>query len=80
MIENYIVSINKNSYYLYDIVNTLRSRYRFDFANKEEVSDIKYLTKLGLAKHEFGGRKPGIRQIVQIADSSLPKREFNTEY
>ena len=40
---------------------------------------MKYLIKLGLAKHHFGGKKPSINQIVQIADSNIPKREFNGE-
>lgn len=78
-IENYITSINKNSYYLYSIVTSLRTKYRYDFATKEDLSDIKYLIKLGLAKHEFGGRKPSKNQIVQIDDSNIPKREFNGE-
>ena len=47
--------INKNSYYLYDTVNALRTKYRYDFANEVELKDIKYLIKLGLAKHHFGG-------------------------
>lgn len=75
-IENYISSINKNSYYLYDTVNALRAKYRFDFASKEELQEIKYLIKLGLAKHEFGGVKPSLNQIVKISDSNIPKREF----
>lgn len=78
-IENYIVSINKNSYYLFDVVNSLRARYRYDFAEKVELSEIKYLIKLGLAKHEFGGKKPGINQIIKISDVNIPKREFNGE-
>ncbi|MDV3750712.1 hypothetical protein [Elizabethkingia anophelis] len=76
-IENYIITINKNSYYLYDTVNALRTKYRYDFASNEELAELKYLIKLGLAKHEFGGKKPSIHQIVQIADSNIPKREFN---
>lgn len=75
-IENYIASINKNSYYLYDTVNALRTKYRFDFASKEELQEIKFLIKLGLAKHEFGGNKPSLHQIVKISDSNIPKREF----
>ena len=74
-IENYIVSIKKNSYYLFDTVNTLRSRYRYDFASDSELKSIEYLIKLGLAKHHFGGKKPGLSQIVKIANSNLPKRE-----
>lgn len=78
-IENYITTLNKNSFYLWDIVNALRAKYRYDFASKEELLEMKYLVKLGLAKHHFGGRKPSLNQIVQIADSNIPKREFNGE-
>lgn len=78
-IENYIVSLSKNSFYLYDTVNSLRTKYRFDFASKEELRDISFLTKMGLAKHEFGDKKPSLSQIVKISDSNLPKREFIDE-
>lgn len=78
-IENYISEINKNSFYLFDIVNALRARYRYDFASKEELIDLKFLIKLGLAKHEFGGRKPRLDQIVKISDKNIPNREFNGE-
>jgi hypothetical protein len=75
-IEDYITTLNKNSYYLFGTVMALRTRYRYDFATKEELNEIKYLVKLGLAKHEFGGQKPGLSQIIKIPDSELPKREF----
>ena len=76
-IENYIVSLNKNSFFLYDTVNALKTKYRFDFANPDELKSIKYLAKLGLAKNHFGGRKPSIAQIVKVEDSNLPTREVN---
>ena len=76
-IEDYIVTLNKNSFFLYDTVNALRAKYRFDFANPEELKSITYLAKLGLAKHHFGGRKPSIDQIVKIDNSNLPTREVN---
>lgn len=75
-IENYIASINKNSYYLYNTVNALRTKYRYDFATNQELKDIKYLVKLGLAKHHFGGKKPRLNQILKIDDDNLPKREI----
>lgn len=74
-IENYITSINKNSFYLFHIVKTLRTKYRFDFASEAELKDIKYLIKLGLAKHHFGGVKPSLAQILKIDDSNLPERD-----
>jgi len=77
-IENYIVSLNKNSFFLFDTVNALRTKYRYDFAEEDELKDISYLTKMGLAKHEFGGAKPGLNQIIKINDSMMPKREFNS--
>ena len=70
-IENYIVSLSKNSFYLYDISNNLNARRQFDFLNDEELRNIEYLLKLGFAKHEYGGGKP----LHQISKISLPKRE-----
>ncbi len=74
-IENYIVSINKNSFYLYDTVNALRTKYRFDFTSPNELKNIEYLIKLGLAKHHFGGSKPSLAKVIKIDDSNLPIRE-----
>lgn len=76
-IENYIISLKKDSFFLFDTVNALRTKYRYDFASHEELSDIAYLTKMGLAKHEFGAKKPGMHDIVKIANSNLPEREFD---
>jgi len=78
-IEKYIVTLNKNSFFLYDTVNALRSKYRFDFASNEELKDISYLTKMGLAKHQFGDKKPGLHQIIKIPNNVLPKREYDDE-
>lgn len=74
-IENYIISLNKNSFFLFDTVNALKTKYRYDFATEEDLKQISYLAKMGLAKHEFGDKKPGINQIIKISDKSLPKRE-----
>lgn len=73
-IEDYIATADKNSFYLYNSVLTLRGRYRFDFATDKELSDIAYLIKMGIAKHEFGGAKPGIKEIKKISNRVVPKR------
>jgi hypothetical protein len=77
-IENYIYSINKNSFYLFDIVNVLKAKYRYDFTTELELRDIQYLIKMGLAKHEFGG-KPTIDKVIKIDNSNLPKREYSAD-
>lgn len=74
-IEDYIVSLHKNSFFLYDTVNALRAKYRYDFASTDELKQISYLAKMGIAKHAFGDKKPGLNQIVKIDNSNL-KREI----
>lgn len=74
-IEKYIISVSKNSYYLYDTISFLKIKYSFDFVNPIELKNIKYLVKLGLAKHHFGGNKPSMAQVIKIDDSNLPRRE-----
>jgi hypothetical protein len=76
-IEDYIVSVSKNSFYLFNIVNSLRAKYRYDFVSTTELKEMEYLIKMGLAKHEFGDKKPNLNKIVKISNSNLPKREHN---
>ncbi len=66
ILEKYIVSLPKASFYLYDIVNSLKAKYKFAFASDEELSEIKFLLKKGYAKHEFNIKNPGMKQISQI--------------
>jgi len=75
IIEEYIDRLNKNSFYLYDIFKILRTCYRFDFATNKELNEISYLTKMGLAKHQFGNGKTKMKDIKKISNSVLPKRE-----
>ncbi len=74
-IENYIISLHKNSFFLYDTVNNLKAKYKFDFLSEEDLSASRYLIKMGLAKNHFGSKKPGAHQIKQINNKNLPKRE-----
>lgn len=74
-IENYIISLHKNSFFLYDTVNNLKAKYKFDFLSEENLSASKYLIKMGLAKNHFGDKKPGLHKIKQINNKNLPKRE-----
>ena len=78
-IELYIVSLSKDSFFLYDTVNALRARYKYDFVDKTTVKEIEYLIKMGLAKHEFGDKKPRLDKITRISNKNLPKRE-NEDY
>lgn len=78
-IEEYIVSLPKNSFFLYDSVNALRGKYRFGFLEDGQLKEIEYLIKMGLAKHHFGVKKPLLDKITKISNDALPKREAQDE-
>ena len=74
-IDKYIVSLSKDSFFLSDIVFELRTQYRFGFIQENEIHEIGYLIKKGLAKHHYGTKDPKYDLIKQIPNSNLPKRE-----
>ncbi|GHV49084.1 hypothetical protein FACS1894181_06920 [Bacteroidia bacterium] len=79
IIDKYIVSLPKDSFFLYDVVNALRAQYRFAFVNEAELREIGIMIKKGLAKHEFGAKNHWIDKIKLIPNSNLPKREENND-
>ncbi|WP_379093342.1 hypothetical protein [Pedobacter sp. UC225_65] len=74
-IEEYIVSLSKNSFYLYDTVNNLKARYAYDFATENEVREIAILIKMGLTKHQTGDKRPNMGQVLKVPNYELPPRE-----
>ncbi|HNW99551.1 MAG TPA: hypothetical protein PKK00_14185 [Bacteroidales bacterium] len=65
-IQNYIVSLQKNSFYLYDTHNALLSKYNFDFITEEERREISLLVKMCFAKHEFGSKNPSPAELAKV--------------
>jgi hypothetical protein len=76
MIQNYIVSLHKNSFYLFDTHNALQAKYNFDFITEEERREITLLLKMCFAKHEFGSKNPTPHEIAKVIISK-PKTEEN---
>lgn len=81
-IENYIIALQKNSFYLFDTYNNLQAKHRFDFLTEEELREVTYLIKMCFAKHEFGSKKPGLHEISKIrisknakSDGSIPQEK-----
>ncbi len=69
-IQNYIVSLKKDSFYLYDTHNNLLIRYHYDFITEEEQREISILVKMCYAKHKFGSKNPTPTEIAKVR---LPK-------
>ncbi len=76
-VQKYIETVTKNSFYLYDVMTTLRYHYKYSYAAPRELKDIEYLIKMSSVKHAFGSKKPGIKAIKKIPDSVLPKRTID---
>jgi predicted MPP superfamily phosphohydrolase len=70
-IEDYIASVSKNSFFLYDISQALKSQYIYSFASFKTLEDIKYLYKMTLAKHLLGIKRPSPDKIKKISDKYL---------
>jgi hypothetical protein len=66
VVKKYIISIPKNSFYLFDTVNSLKAKYRFALATDEEIQDIGFLLKMGYAKHQFNVKNPDLNKINQV--------------
>jgi len=71
-VQNYIGSISKNSFFLFDLFQNLRSQYTYGFITPKTRHDIADLIKMCFAKHELGGIIPGKAAINKIPDSILP--------
>lgn len=76
-IEDYIISLPKDSFFLYEVVNEMRAQYKFGFINETDVRALSNLIRKCLAKHNFGVNNPTLGQIKQIPTSCLPSREEN---
>lgn len=75
-IHDYIINLNKNSFYLYDIHNALLAKYNFDFTTEEERREISLLARMCFAKHEFGSKNPTSAELKRVV---LPKLKFDNE-
>jgi hypothetical protein len=73
-IQEYIISLQKNSFYLYDTHNALMAKYNFDFISEEERREITLLAKMCFAKHEFGSKNPTPKEMARI---NIPKPKTN---
>ncbi|MEC4749939.1 hypothetical protein [Methylomicrobium sp. Wu6] len=78
-IEQYISSIDKNSFYLFDIYQALRLQYRYSYSTKRDLDELEYLIKLSAAKHhKIGHLMPSKKHIKNIvSERVLPERDPN---
>lgn len=76
-VEQYIIRVKKNSFYLYNVIVNLITEYQVGFISSEQSKEIMFLYRKAVAKHELGIENPGIDKIVKIPNKILPKRDVD---
>lgn len=66
VVKNYIANINKNSYYLFSIHETLYKEITHGFCSNSDERNCTYLLKMTLVKHETGTKNPGKKLIEKV--------------
>jgi len=75
-IEEYIVSENKNSFYLFDIYSLLQTEEEYSFATEGDLRTIRKLIKMTVTKHKLGIKeKPSKKVLKKEASTSIPINE-----
>lgn len=77
VIENYIKTEQRNSFYLDDLLSHLRAEYRYGFMTPKGTEIAKKLIKMILVKHQLGVKVPSKKSIDKVSDSVLPNRFEN---
>jgi len=71
-VEKYIISLPIDSFFLNDLINKLLGQLNYSFSSLEENRDMRFLIKLGAAKHEYNVKQPNINKIRNI---TIPAKE-----
>lgn len=73
-IEEYIISLTKDSFFLFELVNELRAQYKFGFIEESDLRRLTVLLRKSLAKHFLGVNNPSPGQMKKVPNSAMPKR------
>jgi hypothetical protein len=75
-ISEYILSVDKNSFYLLDILNALDAEYKFSYASATEIQKVGGLIKLCKGKHNRLLKNLSVKKAHSLPDSILPERQM----
>ena len=70
-----IAKLDKNSFYLGNLCDTLMYYYKYDYLTDKDELYLKNLIKACLVKHEKGIPSPSQGHILKVSDSVLPLRD-----
>jgi hypothetical protein len=73
-IDKYIISLPKDSFFMYEVLNEIRAQYAFGFLEEADIKAMPNLIKKCLAKHSLGVNNPSCGHIKRVPSSCIPKR------
>jgi hypothetical protein len=71
IVQNYMATVRKDSFYLLDLYKSLRTQYRYGYMTDSTLQEMEHLIRLAATKHVTGEKLPGTRSIA--------KQKFRTE-
>mgnify|MGYP000349312696 CR=1 FL=1 len=75
LVEEYIFTEDKNSFYLHNVLECLNSEYRYSFSSLKNIKNLEHLIKVVTAKHDLGVKKPNNKPLNKLSNWQLPKRD-----
>ena len=75
MVAEYILSIDKNSFYLLDTINCLSAEYKYSYTTSKNVNNLSSLIKLCTGMHNPIFKKLSLKKAKNLPDSCLPERQ-----
>jgi hypothetical protein len=73
-INNYIISLDINSFYLRDLLGSLRNEYKYGYAEQYDEGNLITCIKKCIAKHELSLKNPMGHALKQVSNKCLPKK------
>lgn len=66
IVEQYIISLPIDSFFLCDIIDKLTAEYKYSFSTMDDMRDMIFLIKTGFAKHKFKVKKPTLDKVKKL--------------
>jgi hypothetical protein len=75
-VKEYLYGLDKNSFYLWEGLETLSRERDTGYCTSEQIADIETLMGIAIAKHEFGAAKPGPKMIANAKELLVPNKKL----
>lgn len=76
-VQRYIAANTRESFYLFDVQQSLRTEFQYGFASSKTLQELEFLIKMTAAKHVTGDKEPKEKAFkrVTFGDGLIPPRE-----